>query len=172
MEQKRPLRSFGSGRSWGYFDIYPCRYGVTRFRLVMFPPGISPEERRLLRAWRSWPAWGMVVFLATQIWLTHAVATTWATAISTTVWVLSGAVTFALSGGTRTRVRTFIGITVSGEHDEEGRRRLDAARALATELLAADASRAEGVLGESEHEAICWHAYQRLGQLTEEIAAR
>src|ERR1700709_2459043 len=38
---------------WGSLDISPTRHGVTRYQLVVFPPGIDMVERRLLRAWRE-----------------------------------------------------------------------------------------------------------------------
>jgi len=36
-------------------------YGVTRYRLVVFPPGITPGARVRVRAWRAWPVVGAVV---------------------------------------------------------------------------------------------------------------
>ncbi len=172
MEHTRRLRSIGSGRTWGSFDIYPSRYGITRYRLVMFPPGISSDERRLLRAWRTWPVWGSLLFLASQLWLTHAMAARWALAISATIWLLSGAVAFAFSAQTRSRVRCLNGIAVTGPYDDDTVNQLAAVRALATTLLAADARRDEGVLSELDHEAICWQSYQQIGQLTAGPTAR
>jgi hypothetical protein len=56
------LRPLDGGPTWGSLDSYPRRFGVKRYRLVVFPPGISPEERRLLRLWRSWPVWGALLW--------------------------------------------------------------------------------------------------------------
>jgi hypothetical protein len=161
MAQKR-FRLLDSRRTWGSFDVYPSRYGITRYRLVIFPPGMSQDERRLLRAWRSWPIWGTVLFLVTQIWLTNTTTTGWALSTSTALWLGSGAVTFALSGGTRTRVRTLVAHAMNGVRDDEAANRLAAMRILATVLLAADEQRATGALTELEHESVCWQVYRQM----------
>ncbi len=171
MEQKRRLRLFGDRRTWGSFDIYPSRYGITRYRLVVFPPGMSQDERRMLRAWRSWPAWGTALFLAAQIWLTHSMTTGSALAFSATLWLVSGAAVCALAGGTRTRVHTLIAIATSGSPDEGTVGRLMAMRTLTATLLAADTRRAEGELTEPEHEAICWHVYEQMALIGDPVAA-
>jgi hypothetical protein len=169
MEQKRRLRPFGDRRTWGSFDVYPSRYGITRYRLVVFPPGMSAEERRLLRVWRSWPAWGTVLFLFTQIWLTHTVTAGWAMAGSATVWLASGTAACALAGGTRTRVRSLIAVAQCGSPEEQ---RLAAMRATTAVLLEADAHREAGTLTEPEHETICWQAYQRLALIGDAPAVK
>jgi hypothetical protein len=159
MEQNRHLRPFGGRRTWGSFDIYPSHYGITRYRLVVFPPGMSPDERRLLRVWRSWPAWGTVLFLIAQIWLAQTLATGWALSIAAALWLAAGATSGALAGAARTTVRTLIALTMTGSHDED---RLATLRALTAVLLEADARRAEGTLSEPEHESICWQVYERM----------
>jgi hypothetical protein len=163
MAQTR-FRLLESRRTWGSFDVYPGHYGTTRYRLVVFPPGMSQDERRLLRGWRTWPIWGILLFLVAQIWLTNTTTTGWALAVSTALWLSSGAVAFALAGGTRTRVRTLIAHSMSGVPDESAANRLAEMRSLATALLAADERRAAGALTELEHESVCWHVYQQMAQ--------
>ncbi|MET0702010.1 MAG: DUF6611 family protein [Mycobacterium sp.] len=162
MEQKPHLRPFGGRRTWGSFDVYPSRYGITRYRLVLFPPGISPEERRLLRIWRSWPAWGTVLFLLTQIWLAQTLTTGWALTLAAALWLAAGATAGALAGASRTRVRTLIALAMTGAQDED---RLASLRALTAVLLDADARRAEGTLSEPEHETLCWQVYERMASI-------
>jgi hypothetical protein len=158
------FRLLDGRRTWGSFDVYPSRYGVTRYRLVVFPPGISQDERRLLRGWRTWPLWGTALFLAAQIWLTNTTTTAWALAVSTALWLFTGAAAFALAGGTRTRVHTLIALSMNGVRDDAAASRLAQMRTLAAVLLAADEQRAEGELAEHEHEAICWRVYERIAQ--------
>jgi hypothetical protein len=159
MEQNRHLPPFGGRHSWGSFDVCPSRYGVTRYRLVVFPPGMTPDEQRLLRVWRSWPTWGTVLFLAAQIWLAQTMTPGWAMAIAVALCLAAGAASGALAGASRTRVRTLIALAMNGTHDED---RLTAMRALTAVLLEADARRAEGTLSEPEHETICWQVYERM----------
>jgi hypothetical protein len=161
---QKSFRLLDSRRTWGSFDVYPSRYGITRYRLMVFPPGISQDERRLLRGWHTWPIWGTALFLAAQIWLTNTTTAGWALAISTALWLSSGGVAFALAGGTRTRVRTLIAHTMNGVHDDAAVIRLAEMRILATALLAADEQRAAGALTELEHESVCWHVYQQIAQ--------
>jgi hypothetical protein len=57
------LRLLAGAHPWGSFDIQPDRFGVIRYRLVVFPPGISESERRRVRVARGWPAWGLVAWI-------------------------------------------------------------------------------------------------------------
>ena len=65
------LRLIDGDRPWGSIDIRPDRFGVTRYRLVVYPPGISESERRRVRAARGWPLWGALVWVVGEIWLSH-----------------------------------------------------------------------------------------------------
>ncbi len=51
-------------RRWGSVDMDVMTYGITRLRLVVYPPGIAAGARRRVRAWRAWPVAGLVVVLA------------------------------------------------------------------------------------------------------------
>jgi uncharacterized protein DUF6611 len=39
------------------------RHGVRRYRLVIYPPGISTAQRLLARLWRGWPISGAALML-------------------------------------------------------------------------------------------------------------
>ena len=80
-------RLLDGGRTWGSLDVSPSRYGVTRHRLVVFPPGISSDERVLLRLWRAWPIWATLMWLVMEMFLVPAIGSGAAVAISTTVCV-------------------------------------------------------------------------------------
>ena len=50
-------------RAWGCVQVRPGRFGITYYRLVVYPPGIGTVERRLVRLARGWPQLGMLVWL-------------------------------------------------------------------------------------------------------------
>src|SRR5258707_12438425 len=63
------LRLLDGDRPWGSIDIRPDRFGVTRYRLVVYPPGISESERRRVRVARGWPLWGALVWCICEIFM-------------------------------------------------------------------------------------------------------
>ena len=84
-------------RPWGAVDILPDRYGVTRYRLVVYPPGISDTDRR----------WAAMAGLADvgaspvdRVWDRDDEVTGRLSAIgvSTAAFLGCGAVTFVLAG--------------------------------------------------------------------------
>ena len=40
---------------------------MTRYQLVVYPPGISVGERRRIRLWRGWPLWGALLWVVSEI---------------------------------------------------------------------------------------------------------
>src|SRR6185503_14491494 len=62
-------RALDGDRRWGSIDIRPDRFGVTRYRLVVFPPGITDAERRRVRVARGWLLWGALVWVFCEILL-------------------------------------------------------------------------------------------------------
>ena len=60
-------RLLDGDRAWGSIEVRPDRFGVTRYRLVVFPPGISEPERRRVRVARGWPMWGALVWVFCEI---------------------------------------------------------------------------------------------------------
>jgi hypothetical protein len=46
---------------WGRLDAQPSRYGFTRYRLTVLPPGASIAERAWLAVWRSCPVLAAVL---------------------------------------------------------------------------------------------------------------
>jgi hypothetical protein len=152
-------RRLDGGRAWGSLDIYPSRYGVSRYRLVVFPPGISRDERRFLRWWRTWPFWGGVLWVLTGIVLSNAMTPGASLAISTSLFLGTGAITFALAGPARAQVRTLYAITMDGYTDDEIEHQFARLRSLAGALAEADRQRAEGTLSALDHEALWWQVY-------------
>lgn len=151
-----------SARVWGSFDEFPARYGIARYRLVVFPPGISVSERRILRLWRAWPMWGAALWLVAQI-LGPLVATPAAAFIGgTMLYIGMGALTFALAGDARWQVRTMSAVRMAGIRDAETTQRYTTLRILARRLDRADLLVEEGRISPAEHEAMWWQVYDAM----------
>lgn len=147
---------------WGSIGVWSSRYGVSRYRLVVFPPGISGAQRRLLRLWRAWLTWGALLWLTSEICL-GGILTPWTVlGFSTIVYLSAGAVTLALAGDLRSQVRTLSVVVVD--------RRPDRSAAMYAEwetlvglLTDADDLREQGRLSAIDHDAEWRRVYDRLG---------
>ena len=146
---------------WGSLSVSLTRYGVTRYWLVVFPPGIARDERRLLRAWRAWPTWGAILWLSSLCLL--STPTTGAQfAAPTIVWLGIGAVLFVRVWRLRRQVRTRCVIRFDSHPDEQSEAEYAEMNALVMMLRSADTLRDQGRLSASGHEAIWWQVYDRL----------
>jgi hypothetical protein len=163
LHQPRWRRLLDGGRTWGALEVSPSRYGVIRHRLVVFPPGLSPDERMLLRAWRSWPIWGTLTWLTLEIFLMNTIGPGPAFATSTGVYLGSGAVAMAMTGPTRSGVRTLTVVRMAGFDDPLIVERHSELYALADELAEADRSLAAGESTTVDHEAVVWRVYDHMG---------
>jgi hypothetical protein len=148
-------------------DVVAGRYGVTRYRLVVFPPGISRDQRILLRIWRAYPLWGIAVWLVAEIALMPTVGPGVAFAVSTGLCVLAGLVAMALAGDTRGEVRAMTVLRIVGVNDAASAEHFDELCALAHLLTDADARHAAGTLSGVEHESAVWWVYERMAPSTE-----
>jgi hypothetical protein len=152
-------RLLDGGRTWGSLEISASRYGVTRYRLVVFPPGISGDERAVLRLWRTFPVWGIATWLLAEVVLMNVVSPGQALAFATGTCAAVGAVIMALAGHTRHRVRTLTVVRMVGVNDPMSGPLLRELRALTERLTNADARLAAGELTTVEHEAEVWRVY-------------
>jgi hypothetical protein len=150
-------------RPWGSLDISPTRRGVTRYRLTVFPPGIDPAERRLLRAWRAWPTWGAMLWLLAQIILGSVASPAVAFTMSTAAYLGIGAVLFGRVASVRGQVRRMCVIRIAGFADPRTAALYAELCSLAAALDDADARLQQGVLSAAGHEAAWWQVYDRLG---------
>jgi hypothetical protein len=157
------LRLLDGERPWGAIDFRPDRYGVTRYRLVVYPPGITEMERRRLRVWRGWPLWGAALWVACEIWLTPQIGPWPALAASTAAALAGGAVSSALAGDARTQVRVLAVVTMAGYDDPATLATCRRLRSLAMTLIHADQTRALGLISPTEHEALWWQVYDEIG---------
>jgi hypothetical protein len=149
-------------RPWGSLDISPTRYGVTRFRLTVFPPGIDSAERRLLRAWRAWPTWGAFLWLLTQLALGSVASPGTAFIVSTAVYLGVGAMLFGRVASVRAQVRGVCVVRMAGFPDPQGAALYAELCLLAAALDDADTRLQQGVLSAAGHEAAWWQVYDRL----------
>lgn len=147
---------------WGSIDVANGRYGVTRYRLVVYPPGLSREERITLRIWRSFPTWGQALWVTVEIACMAVLSPGLSFAISTSTTLIAGAVPMVLAGHTRGRVRTLTVTRAVGVVDPEGLTQLHRLRELAGRLTDADARRADGAMSAVAHEAEVWRVYEEL----------
>jgi len=156
------LRLVDGERPWGSIDVRPDRFGVTRYRLVVYPPGISESERRRVRVARGWPMWGALVWVVCEIWLSHLTGPWTAFAISTATYVGSGLVAMAMAGAPRTRVRTMAAMVMAGHHDPRSAATRDKLENLAASLMEADERLAQGQMSATAHEMTWWRVYDQM----------
>jgi len=158
------LRLVDGAFPWGSFIVCLDRMGVTRYRLVIYPPGINDTERRRLRVWRGWPMWGALLWIASYVILHGLIGPGTALGISTAAFVGTGVVAFIRAGDVRGRVRTMSATVMSGYPDplsQDARREL---RVLAATLIEADDRRQLGLLSPIEYEMTWWRVYDQIEQ--------
>ncbi len=82
-------------------------YGVRRYRLIIYPSGITSADRQLARLWRGWPISGAVLGLLAVMLLGNVAASPdTVLAFAVTVYVSIGALLFLRAGPARVRVRS------------------------------------------------------------------
>jgi hypothetical protein len=156
------LRLLDSGPIWGALEMFPSRYGVTRYRLVVYPPGTSAEERRGLRLSRAWPVCGAFVWLALMIVLSVTTTPFAALGLSTLLYLGGGAVLCAMTGSTRAQVRTINAVLMDGRNDALTITLFAELKSLVSVLGHADSQRERGEISALDHEAIWWRVYDRM----------
>lgn len=163
----RLARTIDGGRTWGSLDTWPNKYGFRKYRLVVFPPGISPTERRYLRVARSWPTWGAALWLVLAVGLSGHGAGWTAVAYPTVAFLVSGAITFALARDLQANTRAMTAAVIAGYDDPAASAQFAHLHGLARTLLAADTMLDRGELTLVEYEAVWWMVYDALGQDTQ-----
>jgi hypothetical protein len=156
------LRVLDGDRPWGSIDIRPDRFGVTRYRLVVYPPGISESERRRVRVARGWPLWGALLWVVGEIWLSQVTGPWTAVTFSTAAYLGAGVVAVAMAGAARTRVRTMAAMVMVGQPDPVSVAARDKLETLAGTLLEADERVKRGALSPAEHEMTWWQVYDQM----------
>ena len=148
---------------WGSLDIRHDRFGVTRYRLVVFPPGIDDAERRRVRMARGWPLWGALVWVFCEISLSNTLGPWTALVVSTAIYLGLGLAATASAGVTHKQVRT-IGTTVmAGHYDPLSATLRNKVEKLAGALMEADELLARGEITVTAHEMMWWRVYDLMG---------
>jgi hypothetical protein len=161
--QRRWYRLLDGERRWGSVDVHPDRFGMTRYRLVVFPPGISEPERRRVRLARGWPMWGALVWVACEVWLTQVTGPWTALALSTFALVAFGLATTATAGAPRRQVKTMAATVSAGYHDPRSAARREQLGRLALTLMDADERLERGQISSTDHEMAWWQVYDEIG---------
>ena len=149
-------------RAWGSVDTWHARHGMTRHRLVVFPPGTNLAERRRLRLWRGWPLWGAALWIVSEVVLSNQLAPIPAVAASTSIYLLSGYCAFVMAGTPRTQIRVEVAITMSDLPDLGAEARRENIGRHAKLLVDADKRLATRHITAAEHEMIWSEVYRQL----------
>lgn len=151
---------------WGAFVTSFERYGVIRRQVIVYPPGITSDQRHRLRVWRAWPVIGITTAIATAVVLSGVVGPTAGFFFGIIVSVLVCIALAHRAEDTRRSVRSLGGIEVPGMPDDPSRRHSRAAQAIASDLSGAEDAWRRGELTRVGYEQV-WHtAYERVGQLS------
>jgi hypothetical protein len=156
-------RLLDGAHPWGSYDAAVGRHGVRRYRLIVYPPGTNVTLQRLARLWREWPITGAAIILLAVILLGNVVAAPETVlAIAVTAYVGVGALLVLRAGPARVPVRSMSIVLTPGSTDPRDGRRYLEWQSLAQMLTRADRALTAGAISPVEHEAIWWHAYDRL----------
>jgi hypothetical protein len=150
-------------RPWGSFDVKISRYGVRRYRLIVYPPGSTIVDRRLARLYRGWPLGGAMLGFFTILLLVDAVSSAdGVLAVAAATYLGVWALLFVLAGPARVPVKSMSVLLMPGTTDVTERRRYTNWKTLAQDLTRADHLLTTGAISPVEHEAVWWHAYDHL----------
>ena len=155
-------RTVRGDRRWGSLAIHADRMGVTRYRLVMYPPGITEAERRDVRIARGWPVWGLMLWLGCEIVLAHRIGPWTALAVSTAAVLVAGVIARIRAGRQYSRVRSMTVAVLAGYRDDDAAAARVRLVTLAAEVLEADQRLERGDITPAAHEAVWWSVYDRL----------
>ena len=160
-------RLLDSAHPWGSFDAMVGRHGVRRYRLIIYPAGITTADRQLARLWRGWPISGAVPGLLAVMLLGNVAASPdTVLAFAVTVYVSIGALLFLRAGPARVRVRSMSIILMPKAADARELRRYLEWQTLVHMLTRADRMLATGAISPAEYEATWREAYERLEEIT------
>jgi hypothetical protein len=159
-------RLLDGAHPWGSFDAAVGRYGIRRYRLVVYPPGSTAADRRFARMWRGWPITGAALaLLAIMLFGNVIAAPDTVLGYGVAAYVGIGALLFLQAGPARARVRSMSIILMPKGADVRELCKYAEWRMLVHMLTMADRMLATGAISLVEHEAAWWKAYDRLGSI-------
>jgi hypothetical protein len=132
---------------------------MRRYRLVIFPPGISTADRRLLRLWRGWPWGGGTLALLAAMFLGD---TGLSLLIVAATYVGITAALFVMTADVRAGTRSRSLVLLSAELDSFERQRYAEWEKRVALLTCADHMLNSGAITPTQHELIWWQAYDSL----------
>ena len=148
---------------WGSFDAAVGRYGVRRYRLIVYPPGRTAADRQLARLWRGWPIAGAALALPAVVLFGNVTASPGTVlGYAVAAYVGIGALLFLRAGPARVRVRSMSIILMPKGADVRELCKYAEWRMLVHMLTMADRMLATRAISLVEHEATWWKAYDRL----------
>lgn len=148
--------------AWGVINVRVGDSGVAGYQLVVYPPGISPDERRRLRVWRAWPLLGLLLWTGGEFLLGTLRQSFSAQAVLVAVVLGSGVCALSRAGSIRARVRTMSLTVAPPDRCDPDRASRNEVRRLAALLLAADQRLRRGEISAVDHELIWWRLYDRM----------
>jgi hypothetical protein len=155
-------RLLDGDRPWGSYDVNVCQYAVRRYRLIIYPPGITTADRRLARLRRGWPVGGAMLILCAIV-IGDAVSSPFTVpAVAITTYLSIYVLLFLLAGPRRVHVKSMSLILMPLSTDEDERRRHGEWKTLTRMLTRADDMLSTGAISPVEYEAIWWQAYDCL----------
>src|SRR6201997_2675031 len=158
-ELGRWSRLLDGAHPWGSFAATVGRYGVRRYRLVIYPPGNSTADRQLARLWRGGAISGAVLGLVAVMLLGNVAASPdTVLAFAVTVYICIGALLFLRAGPARVQVRSVSIALMPKAADAGEQRRYIEWRTLVAMLTRADRLLRTGAISLVEHEATWWEA--------------
>lgn len=146
---------------WGSVAITAGHYGRIRYRLIVYPPGISDTQRRWLRLWRVWPLWGVVGWICLQVGLSGLVGPWEAVIISTAACLGCGIVAAVRAGESRHRVCTLTSLVMADRNEPGTAVVRDKLLEMSRSLLKADAMLRKGEISVAAYEMTWWRVYRR-----------
>jgi hypothetical protein len=156
-------RLLDGARPWGFFDVMVGRYGLQRYRLVVFPPGINVADRRLLRLWRAWPVGGGLLAVLVAMLIGGVVAPADVTfLVAAAAYLGVGAVLFVLTAGARAGVRSMSLVLLTGYVEPDERQARRDWEKLVIVLTRADSMLHSGAIDFTQHETLWWQVYDSL----------
>jgi hypothetical protein len=133
-------------RVWGSIDTGPDRHGFRRYRLVVFPPGVTRAQRRLL------------------ICLSQVYGPSWALAMATAAYLGGAAILCHRLGTQRTHVHTLSAVVIAGYSDPHAGETYAELQKLTAILCTCDALLGQGRISVADHELIWGQVYERVDQ--------
>ena len=147
---------------WGFVRIQIDRFGVTRYRLVVYPPGISDVQRRRLRIWRGAAHLGSSAVGGVRDPPSGFDRTVDRACVLHRRRLALAAVAMAQAGETRTMVRSMGVVTMPGLTEVATMHSRHELLAMAMTLTAADERVDEERMSPLDHEALWWQVYEKL----------